>query len=206
MVRLFVGLEIPESIRDALSHVRGGVEGAHWQRDDQLHLTLAFIGDVPKKTFREIEGELSRISFTPFDLALKSVGLFGKPKQPKCLWAGVEDKAPLMHLHEKVLNALDRVDVDVERRKYKPHVTLARFRRGAQARVGDWLLQGEMLHTPVETVQHFTLFSSQRTHEGSYYTVESRFGRALESEPDVEDSYSTFDMAREFGWTLEPAY
>ncbi|WP_417449884.1 RNA 2',3'-cyclic phosphodiesterase [Kordiimonas sp.] len=206
MVRLFVGLEIPETIRDALSEVRGGVEGAHWQRDDQLHLTLAFIGDVPKKALHEIEGELSRVSVNPFDFALRGVGLFGKPKQPKCLWVGVEDKAPLVHLHEKIVNALARVDVDVERRKYKPHVTLARFRRGAQARIGDWLLHGENLYTPAETVQHFTLFSSQRTNEGSYYTVESRFGRALETEPEAGDAEQAYHMGREFGWVLEPAF
>ena len=203
MVRLFVGLEIPDNIREALSDVRGGVEGAHWQRDDQLHLTLAFIGDVPKKVMHEIEGELSRIHVAPFEFALRGVGLFGKPKQPKTLWAGVEDRKPLGHLHEKIVNALDRVDVEVERRKYKPHVTLARFRRGAQARVGDWLLNSEMLHTPAETVQHFTLFSSQLTHEGSYYTVESRFGRALEAEPEREDE--SF-MSSRFGFLMEPAF
>jgi 2'-5' RNA ligase len=205
MVRLFVGLEIPDTMRDALSDVRGGVEGAHWQRDDQLHLTLAFIGEVPKKAVHEIEGELSRISFAPFDFALKGVGLFGKPKQPKCLWASVEDKAPLVHLHEKIVNALARVDVEVERRKYKPHVTLARFRRGAQARVGDWLHYNENLWTPAETVQHFTLFSSQRTHDGSYYTVESRFGRSLEAEPEADDLTIAYDMASDYGWVLNPS-
>lgn len=193
MMRLFVGLEIPEHIRSALDQARGGVEGAHWQRDDQLHLTLAFIGDVSKRTMHEIEGELSRIVLTPFELELKGVGLFGKPKQPKALWAGVANRAPLVHLHDKICFALESVGVDVERRKYKPHVTLARFRRNAQARIGDWLTEYETLKTPAMTVEHFTLFSSQLTREGSYYTVESRFGRALESEPH-DDDISAFDV------------
>jgi len=191
MVRLFVGLELPESMRDALWDVRAGVEGAHWQRDDQLHLTLAFIGDVPHKVMREIEGELSRVSFTPFALQLKGVGLFGKPGQPKLLWAGVENPEPLRHLHEKIVHALGRIDVEVERRKYKPHVTLARFRRGAYARIGDWLTENETLTTPPETIEHFTLFSSQLTHQGSDYTPEARFGRALAGEPEA-DEYDEF--------------
>ncbi|NVJ97694.1 MAG: RNA 2',3'-cyclic phosphodiesterase [Alphaproteobacteria bacterium] len=198
MVRLFVGLEIPENMRSALFDARGGVEGAHWQRDDQLHLTLAFIGDVPKRTFHEIEGELSRIVLTPFELSLRGVGLFGKPKQPKNLWAGVSDRAPLVHLHDKICHSLEMVGLEIDRRRYKPHVTLARFRRHAQARIGDWLTQHENLQTPSMTVEHFTLFSSQLTHEGSYYTVESRFGRALESEPEYEE---------DFGFAgLEPAW
>lgn len=201
MMRLFVGLEIPENLRNALIDVRGGVEGAHWQRDDQLHLTLSFIGDASRRTMREIEGELSRIVVTPFELELRGVGLFGKPKQPKTLWAGVGDKAPLVHLHEKICHALESVGVEVERRKYKPHVTLARFRRGAQARIGDWLTENENLRTPSVTVEHFTLFSSQLTHEGSFYMVESRFGRALEGEPEAEDA-----MAYSSWGVLEPAW
>lgn len=197
MVRLFVGLEIPEQVRSALYDVRGGVEGAHWQRDDQLHLTLAFIGDVPKRTWHEIEGELSRITLAPFELSLRGVGFFGKPKQPKTLWTGVSDRAPLIHLHDKICHAMDVICVDVERRKYKPHVTLARFRRHAHARIGDWLTEHENLQTPTFTVEHFTLFSSQLTREGSYYTVESRFGRALEHEPDAEDeiAFAGFEPA-----------
>ncbi|MFC4348817.1 RNA 2',3'-cyclic phosphodiesterase [Kordiimonas lipolytica] len=200
MVRLFVGLEIPENVRSALDEARGGVECAHWQRDDQLHLTLAFIGDVPKRTMHEIESELSRIIVTPFELDLRGVGLFGKPKQPKNLWAGVSDRKPLVHLHEKICFALESVGVDVERRKYKPHVTLARFRRGAQARIGDWLTEHEILRTPAWTVDHFTLFSSQLTCEGSFYTVESRFGRAYEGETEDED-FTAFS-----GFELEPAW
>lgn len=175
MVRLFVGLEIPDQIARDLDVARGGVEGAHWQRDPQLHLTLAFIGETPRKTKHEIEDALARIRFEPFDLTLTGVGLFGKPKQPKTLWAGVEDKHPLQHLHEKVTSALDRIDVETERRKFKPHVTLARFRRGAQARVGDWLTDNERLRTTPVTVDRFVLFSSERTSEGSFYRAEAEF-------------------------------
>lgn len=202
MVRLFVGLEIPENQKTALIEARGGVEGAHWQRDDQLHLTLAFIGDVPKRVMCEIEDELSRIALPPFDLQLKSVGLFGKPKQPKTLWTGVADKAPLMHLHDKILIALERVGVEVDRRKYKPHVTLARFKRHAQARVGDWLTEHENLRTPAVPIEHFTLFSSQLTNDGSFYCAESRFGRALEGTHEDPDEASDFSK---FGVAFEPA-
>ncbi|UTW58540.1 RNA 2',3'-cyclic phosphodiesterase [Kordiimonas sp. SCSIO 12603] len=176
MVRLFVGLEIPDTMHAALDETRGGVEEAHWQRDDQLHLTLAFIGDVSKNTMREVEDELARVSFDPFELSLSGVGMFGKPGNPKALWAGVGNKKPLKHLHEKILQALEPLELELDYRKYRPHVTLARFRKQAQSRVGDWLSVNEALKTPAETVSHFSLFSSQLTQNGSYYTVESRFG------------------------------
>lgn len=173
MVRLFAGLAIPREILPDIEAARGGVESAHWQRDDQLHLTLAFIGEVPRKTAREVEDALAGIYFDPFDLALQGVGVFGKPGQPKTLWLGVENRNPLIFLHEKIVNALDRIDVETERRKFKPHVTVARFRRRASARIGDWLTNNEVLHSRATSIDHFTLFSSERTSEGSFYRVES---------------------------------
>ena len=89
MVRLFVGLELDPQLIGDIADARGGVESAHWQRDNQLHLTLAFIGDASRKAKREIEDALARIRFEPFEMTLSGVGMFGKPKQPKVLWAGV---------------------------------------------------------------------------------------------------------------------
>lgn len=175
MARLFVALELDPLLIEDLDEARGGVESAHWQRDNQLHLTLAFIGDASRKVKREIEDTLSCIRFDPFELQLSGVGMFGKPKQPKELWAGVENKKPLVHLHEKIAAALTQIDVEIDRRRFKPHVTLARFRRGAPARVGDWLTYNERLHSRAMLVDRFVLFSSERTSEGSFYRHEAEF-------------------------------
>lgn len=176
MPRLFVGLELTDSHIASTDIARSGVEGAHWQRDDQLHLTLAFMGNVTPKVARDIEGELSRVSMIPFALQLRGVGFFGKPGQPKTLWAGVEDSAPLVHLHEKITFAMERMGVKVDQRRFIPHVTLARFRRGAPARIGSWLSNNETLASPMETMDRFTLFSSHLTHEGAFYRAEAQYG------------------------------
>ncbi|WP_374762925.1 RNA 2',3'-cyclic phosphodiesterase [Yunchengibacter salinarum] len=193
MQRLFVGLELSDPVRQALLAPRAGVEGARWQRDDQLHLTLAFIGMVDSHAHAEIVGELSRIPVAPFEMRLTGVGFFGKPGQPKALWAGVSDDGGLTRLHEKVCRALDRAGAPYEKRKFKPHVTLARFRRGAGARIGNWLNANEQLASPVETVQHFTLFSSTLTDEGSVYHTQARFGRA----PGLDAEDETLEAAGE---------
>lgn len=192
MARLFVGLELDPLLIGDIANARGGVEGAHWQRDNQLHLTLAFIGDASRKTKREIEDALARIRFEPFEMSLSGVGMFGKPKQPKVLWAGVERKKPLVHLHEKIAAALAQIDVEIDKRKFKPHVTLARFRRGACARVGDWLSENERLSTQPMLVDRFVLFSSERTSEGSFYRHEAEFhalGGDMFDEISAEDHF-----------------
>lgn len=196
MARLFVGLDIHEPLIHDLSEARGGVESAHWQRDNQLHLTLAFIGDTPRKATREIEDALAAIRFDPFELSLEGVGMFGKPKFPKILWAGVADKAPLQHLHEKIATVLDRVGVEIDRRKYKPHVTLARFRRGSEARVGDWLTRNQTLKTNAVTIDNFVLFSSKRTSEGSFFHHEAEF-HAFGHDMNTHD-YSEDELYRDW--------
>lgn len=196
MARLFVALELDPLLIDDLEEARGGVESAHWQRDNQLHLTLAFIGDASRKVKREIEDSLSRIRFDPFELELSGVGMFGKPKQPKVLWAGVADKKPLCHLHDKIAAAMTQIDVDIDHRRFKPHVTLARFRRRAPARVGDWLTYNEQLVTRSMMVDRFVLFSSERTSEGSFYRHEAEFqanGLDIYGEDMVDDA-GLFDV------------
>ncbi|MBL4838547.1 MAG: RNA 2',3'-cyclic phosphodiesterase [Kordiimonadaceae bacterium] len=188
MYRLFVGLELTPAQQSALVHVRGGVEGAHWQCDEQLHLTLAFIGEASPSQMRSIEGALAGVDFMPFDMTLLDVGMFGMFDMPRTLWAGVADKDPIIHLHDKILNAVERTGLAVDRRRYKPHVTLARFNRGVYARIGSWLAENSTLKSHTETVQHFTLFSSHRTKDGPIYTVEARFG--LPSFEYAEEEFS----------------
>lgn len=184
MIRLFVGLEVPLGLRPALQLARGGVEGAHWQRDDQFHMTLAFIGEVEGHVYREIIDTLGGISFTPFELAFEGVGVFGKPNQPKALWAGVRDPAPIIHLHEKIAHALERIGVTIDQRRYKPHVTIARFGKGSHARVAEWLSNNELLRSDSELVSQFVLFSSRRTSEGGFYAIEERFGHDFDDDED----------------------
>ncbi|MFC3050402.1 RNA 2',3'-cyclic phosphodiesterase [Kordiimonas pumila] len=193
MTRLFVGIELSPLIQESLTLARGGVEGAYWQRDDQLHLTLAFIGEVSKRDMRDIGYELSRIHFDPFEMSLSGVGVFGKPGQPKALWAGVDNEAPFKHLHEKVLTAVERVVVETDRRRYKPHVTLARFPRWSHARIGDWLTVNGALRTPPQLVEHFTLFSSSQTAEGSAYRAEEYFGSGFMEEVCYTDEWGTLE-------------
>lgn len=191
MPRLFVGLEVPELLKSQLLWPRSGVEGARWQRDDQLHLTLAFVGDVSNSIAEDVHSELSRVSMIPFELQLSGVGFFGKPAHPKALWTGVNDPFPIRHLHEKVSFAMERIGVDVDQRRFLPHVTLARFRRGSSARIGNWLHENERFSSDRIWMSHFTLFSSHLTEERAHYDVVHRYGNTISSTLDgsVADAY-----------------
>jgi len=184
MHRLFVGLEIPSIMWPELDDARAGVEDARWQRDDQLHLTLAFIGLASRKVMRDIEDELAAVSFRPFALRLSGVGQFGKDGGIRTLWAGVDDPEPMAVLHEKIQHRLGGLGLILDQRRFIPHVTLARFPRRARPAVDAWFGANTNLCTREEWISHFTLFSSHKTDEGRFYRREASFGPHISMDTD----------------------
>ncbi len=176
MVRLFVGLTLPQSVKQELLGLMAGLEGVKWQREDQLHLTLNFIGEVPEPQAEEIELALSAVPFAPFVLRLEGLDIFGNRRRPRMLWTGVplENIEQLQHLHAKIDRVLQRCSLEADPRKYVPHVTLARF-RGKVRRVGSYLEHHSRYKSPAFEVDAMTLYRSHLGHQGSHYVVVSSY-------------------------------
>lgn len=166
MPRLFVATRPPTAIRDALLAVQDGIEGARWQDDDQLHLTLRYIGDVDGRMAADVSEMLASVTMRPFEIALASVGSFGKRGRIDTLWAGVAPHAPLAALHKKIDHALIRLGLPPEGRAYRPHVTLARGRMGAVE--GFVTRHGGLTSLPF-AVASFGLYESITGADGSAY-------------------------------------
>ncbi len=169
-MRLFTAIEIPEPLREDLALMMGGIPGARWISEENLHLTIRFIGDVDRHTAQDIDDALSAISARPFSLTLKSVGFFGDP--PRTLWTGLEKSDALLHLVEKVDSCLTRLRIDFEKRRYAPHVTLARLRDPSPEHLRAYLNEYGGYRSDPFPVTRLTLFSSMRSHSGSSYTPE----------------------------------
>ena len=133
MHRLFVALRPPPAIRALLAATQGGVPHARWQDDDQLHLTVRYIGEVERPVAEEVALALGQIHAPAPTVALAGVGAFDKQGRVDTLWAGVAPHDALAALHRKVDQALVRIGLDPERRAYLPHITLARLPRSAGA-------------------------------------------------------------------------
>jgi 2'-5' RNA ligase len=89
VIRLFVALELPADVKAALIASMGGVAGARWQREDQLHLTLRFVGEVDRHTAQDIAAALGRVNVKPFTAELGEPGLFEHRGRVDSLWVGV---------------------------------------------------------------------------------------------------------------------
>lgn len=179
MPRLFVGLELPQEIRNQLLLLQGGVKGARWQSDSQLHLTLRFIGDVDGGTARDALEALSSVRFQPFQAALTSVGNFGKNGFIRTLWAGATPEAAFEALHKKIDRALISSGLESEGRRYKPHVTLARIsQKPRPGEMESFIHRNGLFRTPEFEVNTVSLFLSELGHTGAHYTVLERFEAA----------------------------
>lgn len=183
MTRLFVAVELPEDIKERLAICRGGIEGARWQGIEQMHLTLCFIGEVDPLREADIRTALAGLRFTPFQVTLAGIGLFGKARKPRALWVGVDDPKPVKHLHEKIIQSLLGAGVASEDRKFMPHVTLARFRGGRARRLEDFLDHYAGLALPAFDVRSFALISSHLSQAGARYRVEEIYPAQLDIMP-----------------------
>jgi len=174
MHRLFVAIRPPAEIRALLLSAMGGVSGARWQSEDQLHLTLRFIGEVDRHQGDDVHAALGGIHHPPFDIALNGIGAFERRGRADALWAGVAPHDPLKALHNKVDAALVRVGIAPDERAYLPHITLARLKR-TSGPVGNLLEQSGGLASPAFTVDSFALFESDLTQEAAVYSIIGRY-------------------------------
>ena len=178
MIRLFTAIEIPDEVRDTLLDLQSGLPGATWSPYENLHLTLRFIGEVPEPMTDEIEEALWSIRAPGFLLRLKGVGKFGGEGQrapARLVYAGVEHDDGLTRLQAKIERALQGIGLEPERRKYHPHVTLARLKDTPIGRLGEYLAEHAMFSTLRFEVAEFALFSSTLGREHSVYDALSSF-------------------------------
>ena len=174
MHRLFVAIRPPPPVRARLLGLMGGVAGARWLDESQLHLTLRFIGEVDRHLARDVDAALSSVHHPAFPIAVNGLGAFDRRGEPVTLWAGIAPQEPLRALHRKVDQALLRAGVEPDRRAYTPHITLARLPRAAGP-VQSLLEQSGGATTPPFEVDHFRLYESRLTPDGPVYEVAERY-------------------------------
>ncbi len=172
MPRLFVAIDLPAPVQEGLAAMFGGLPGARWVVPEQLHLTVRFIGEVDSSRFRDIREALGEVRGHHFSQHLEGVGFFPPRGRPRVLWAGVEKNEQLLQLYRRIEAALVRAGLEPERRKFAPHITLARLQNTPAARVGRFLAAHSLLVTADFAVNQFVLYSSVLNDRGAKHYME----------------------------------
>ena len=177
MPRLFVALPVPDEISDRLVTLQSGVPDAHWQPVENFHVTLCFAGEVQGAVMRDLEEELGDVAGPRFPVSIAGVEQFSSGKQPRALVATVERSDRLDWLQQKVTTVARNCGIEIAGRKYRPHVTLARF--GNNAETGHHLAQFMASHSTFKAgpwiADQFTLYSSRPGRNGMIYTDEASY-------------------------------
>ena len=168
MHRLFVAIRPPEPIRDLLLDAMDDGADFRWQDDEQLHLTLRFVGEVERAAAEDLAAALATIRADRLELRIGGVGRF-EQRSSGALWAGVEPKAPLAALAAKIERACQSVGLDPERRAFHPHITLARWKGRRTREVHAFLETHRGLSSEPFGADEFILFESRLSRHGAHY-------------------------------------
>ena len=174
-MRLFVAVDLPEEVKRGLQLLCAGVSGAKWVEAEQIHLTLRFIGEVERTHLAEISDALGAVDAAAFTCALAGVGHFANGRRTHTLWAGLDPCPELLSLHDKVERALTRAGLAAERRKFQPHVTLARLKGAHHGRVGRFVADHNLYRSAPVAVDAFTLYSSHLARAGAIHSAEATY-------------------------------
>ena len=175
MPRLFTGLEIPADIGLQLSAHRGGLPGARWIDPANYHITLRFIGDVDYAMARDlyaILGDGRRRE--PVTVTFDGLSSFGG-ERPRVVIARAAPNPDLQGLQAEQERLVRRVGLPPEKRKFLPHVTLARLRDASPIDVAGYIAMQGQFPKLTFTARRFVLFSARESTGGGPYVVEAAY-------------------------------
>lgn len=133
MIRLFVALKIPDEVKtEIFKHCYAIVENPsdyRWEAKDKIHLTLKFIGEVQEELLPQIIDELEFIKNYPsFNCLVSRFGFFFRDNEAKILWCNLDTDDSIISLVDELNNRLEKYDIEIEKRKFKGHLTLLRIK------------------------------------------------------------------------------
>jgi 2'-5' RNA ligase len=177
-MRLFVGIAIPDEVKDTLERVtlrlRAKDDGLRWSTPDQWHVTLVFLGEVGDEARGRLVGELAAVRLPPVSFQMEGLGVF---ERVGILHAQVKVTPELLRLYGAVAAAVKRAGLVVEDRPYRAHVTLARSRNRDGKKTMERLRRSSAQQRLEEqwTAKEFLLYESKLSPKGSTYVVRGRF-------------------------------
>lgn len=177
MIRAFVAIALPPRARAPLAAAQDRLPASVRRTpEENLHITLAFLGDLPEPDVAEVDLALQALRAPPFGLRLSGVGVFGG-RRPRAVWAGLAPCPALDRLQAAVMHAARAAGVDLPARRFVPHVTLARLpgNAPADAALERWIADHAGQDGPEFPVGDFGLWQSRLTRAGAVHTQLARY-------------------------------
>jgi len=179
-IRLFTGVELPPEIRLKIAGLARtlsrSVEGVRWVPEENLHVTLKFLGWCEIGVVDDVVRLMQRSTVDlPAEIEVGGLGGFPSHRSARVVWVGVEDiDGRLSRVYDSLNLRSSRIGFESEKRRYSPHVTVGRARKKPVS-LPDSALEGEGWRETF-TVEEIALFQSELRTDGAVYTVLERVG------------------------------
>lgn len=134
MKRIFIAIKVEagETLFKVVSSLKSGLsnEGIKWTSLDNIHLTLAFLGDTEENMIELISSKMKERcgGSGDFEIIIRGTGVFKNLSDPRVIWTGIEQSEKLKMLNNSVIIGLDESGTKIENRPFIPHLTLGRIK------------------------------------------------------------------------------
>jgi len=178
-IRSFLAFELPVEIKKNVNRVSKEIRhaglDARWVKVENIHLTVIFLGNIKTEVIENINDAIGKVcpGYGSFQVALKGMGCFPNRRRPRVLWIGLDgDLDRMSHFRDDLQKSLKPFGIKAEKRSFRPHLTLARFRsmRKMGSKLEDILMAHETLETPMESLKELIFFKSDLKPGGAVYT------------------------------------
>lgn len=174
MIRLFISIKIPFEVKEYLlntcKQIASNPDNYRWETSSKIHLTMKFIGEVEEKLVEDISREISFVeSFNSFDFTVMKFGFFFRENKPKILWVGLETQKSIYNLVEELNQRLSKFSIPVEKRKFKPHLTMLRIKNNLDPDIIDRFKKYSFDEYKFSSSE-ITLVKTRLSRAGAHYT------------------------------------
>jgi 2'-5' RNA ligase len=178
-IRSFLAFELPTDMKTPLARAAKGMRHygleARWVNVENIHLTLVFLGNVSAEALQSMGQWVAPVcgQYAPFSMEVHGIGIFGSLRRPRVVWAGVSgDVDRMSDFRNDLMHHLLPLGIQPEERKFRPHLTLARFRKGAKgiSRLREAIEDHRQISSTPCVADELVLFKSDLKPGGAVYS------------------------------------
>jgi len=177
-IRAFIAIEIDpphkEKISALISHLKKSNADIKWVTENQMHLTLKFLGNIEQENVQKISDVLKTIAavFSAFNIQFSQIGAFPNHERPRVIWLGIEKGSEALRLlNNKIECELEKIGFQKEKREYKSHLTLGRVKSLKNiSGLSRLINEAEFQFQDEIKIDRLILFQSTLTSKGALYT------------------------------------
>jgi 2'-5' RNA ligase len=183
-VRLFIALELTpvvrQSVQQTLEDIRHhfSSRSVRWVPPQNIHLTMKFLGDTDISQIEAVSDGLHQAiaNFGTLEIDVADIGCFPNAKRPRIIWLGLNDRSGhLMAVRDSIETQIAPLGFPTEKRKFSPHLTVGRMRRGMESRqlsdIGQTVSRLKVGHVDTWTSEFVSLIQSELLPSGAEYST-----------------------------------